>query len=68
MCIVFFSHQLGSFAGAWLGGRMYDTTGSYQSVWLVAIALGVMASLVHLPITDRPLQQREDLQPAEAVR
>ncbi len=66
--IVFFSHQLGSFAGVWLGGRMYDTTGSYQTVWLVAIALGVMASLVHLPITDRPLQRRDILKPAEAAR
>ena len=53
--IVFFSHQLGSFMGVWLGGRLYDTTGSYTAVWIIAIALGVMASLVHLPIGDRPL-------------
>ncbi|NIR58641.1 MAG: MFS transporter, partial [Gammaproteobacteria bacterium] len=39
--IVFFSHQLGSFLGAWLGGYVYDTTGSYDPVWWTAVALGV---------------------------
>lgn len=57
--IVFFGHQLGAFLGVWLGGRLYDTTGSYQIVWLMAIALGVIAALIHLPITDRPLPRRE---------
>ena len=54
--IVFFSHQIGSFLGVWLGGRVYDLNGSYTPVWLAAIALGVVAAFVHLPITDRPLE------------
>lgn len=57
--IVFFGHQLGAFLGVWLGGRVYDTSGSYQIVWLIAIALGVLAALIHLPIVDRPLPRRE---------
>ena len=54
--IVFFSHQAGSFLGVWLAGLLYDSTGSYDSVWWLAIALGVVAALLHLPIADRPLQ------------
>jgi len=50
---VFFSHQLGSFLGAWLGGYVYDTTGSYDLVWWIAVALGVIAAILHLPIDDR---------------
>ena len=53
--IVFFSHQVGSFLGVWLGGRIYDATGMYTPVWIIAIILGVMASIVHLPIADRPV-------------
>jgi len=53
--IVFFSHQIGSFLGVWLGGRLYDSTGSYDSVWWMAIVLGLFATLIHLPIRDRPL-------------
>ena len=53
--IVFFSHQIGSFLGIWLGGRLYDTTGSYDGVWWAGIALGVAAAIVHLPINERPL-------------
>ncbi len=49
---VFFSHQIGSFLGAWLGGYLYDTTGSYDVVWGIAIALGVFAGLVNLPIRE----------------
>ncbi|MEJ2345970.1 MAG: MFS transporter [Gammaproteobacteria bacterium] len=56
--IVFFSHQLGAFAGAWLGGYMYDLTGSYQLVWLVSIGLGVVAALLHWRIDDVPVRQR----------
>jgi len=54
--IVFFSHQIGSFLGVWLGGRLYDATGSYTAVWFTAVALGLLAAVVHLPISDRPLQ------------
>ncbi|MCB0111402.1 MAG: MFS transporter, partial [Caldilineaceae bacterium] len=49
---VFFSHQIGAFLGVWLGGRVYDSTGSYSTIWLAAIALGLFAALVHLPIRD----------------
>ena len=55
---VFFSHQIGAFLGVWLGGRIYDVTGSYTTVWWAAIILGVVAGLVHLPLSDRPLHER----------
>jgi len=53
--IVFLSHQLGAFLGAWLGGRIFDFTGSYIGVWVIAMALGLLATLLHLPINDKPL-------------
>ncbi|MEM8578882.1 MAG: MFS transporter [Pseudomonadota bacterium] len=53
--IVFFSHQLGSFLGVWLGGRLYDTTGGYEVVWWVGVAVGAFSAIVHLPIRERPL-------------
>jgi len=53
--LVFLSHQLGSFLGVWLGGYVYDSTGSYTVVWWVAVALALMASAIHWPINDRPL-------------
>jgi MFS family permease len=49
---VFFSHQVGSFMGVWLGGVLYDHTGSYDLVWYISIALGVFAALVNLPIRE----------------
>jgi predicted MFS family arabinose efflux permease len=49
---VFFSHQIGSFMGVWLGGFLYDKTGSYDIVWYIAIALGVLAALVNLPVRE----------------
>jgi predicted MFS family arabinose efflux permease len=52
---VFFSHQLGSFLGVWLGGFIFDRTGAYDIVWIVSIALGVLAALVNLPVDERPL-------------
>jgi MFS family permease len=52
---VFLSHQLGSFLGAWMGGRLYDATGSYDVVWWIAIGLGVCAGLANLPIRERPV-------------
>ena len=51
--IAFFSHQIGAFIGVWLGGRFYDTTGSYTPIWIAGIALGLFAALVHLPIPER---------------
>ncbi|MEP1585371.1 MAG: MFS transporter [Tateyamaria sp.] len=53
--IVFFSHQLGSFLGVWLGGRMYDLYGSYEQVWWVGVAIGAFSAVVHLPIRERRL-------------
>lgn len=53
--IVFLSHQVGSFFGAWLAGLMFDLTGSYDSIWVASVALGFMAALVHMPIPDRPV-------------
>jgi len=53
--IVFFSHQLGSFFGAWAGGIAFDLTGSYDAIWYLCAGLGVVAALVHLPIRDARL-------------
>ena len=53
--MVFFSHQVGSFLGVWLGGFLYDLNGNYQAVWLLAIALGVLAGVINVPINERPL-------------
>ena len=55
---VFFSHQVGSFLGVWLGGYLYDRTGSYDIVWYIAIALGVFAGLVNLPVREAPIERR----------
>ena len=52
---VFLSHQVGSFLGVWLGGYIYDRTGSYDIVWYIAIALGVFAALVNLPVREAPI-------------
>ncbi len=52
---VFLSHQLGSFLGVWLGGRLYDATGSYDVVWWIAVALGVFAALINLPVRETPI-------------
>ena len=58
---VFLSHQVGSFLGVWLGGKLYDATGSYDVVWWIAVGLGVFAALVNLPVREsaivRPLAQ-----------
>jgi len=56
---VFFSHQIGSFMGVWLGGYLYDKTGSYDIVWYIAIALGVAAALVNLPVREATIQRRK---------
>ena len=61
--IVFFSHQIGSFSGVWLAGRVYDATGSYDMIWIAAILLAVTSSLVHLPIADKPVQRLETVRP-----
>lgn len=53
--VVFLGHQLGSFLGAWLGGRIYDETGSYLVAWVVAVGLSVLATVLSWPIDERPL-------------
>ena len=58
--IVFFSHQLGSFVGVWLGGRLYDQYGDYTAVWWVGVAVGAFSAIVHLPIRE----ERAVTQPA----
>lgn len=57
--IVMMSHQLGAFFGAWIGGYIFDVTGSYQSAWLIAIVLGFISAALHLPIADKPLRPQE---------
>ncbi len=49
---VFFSHQIGSFLGVWLGGKLFDATGSYDVVWWIAVALGVFAALINMPVRE----------------
>jgi predicted MFS family arabinose efflux permease len=51
----FFSHQIGSFLGAWLGGKLYDATGSYDIVWYLSIALGIVAGVINLPIDEKEI-------------
>jgi predicted MFS family arabinose efflux permease len=60
---VFLSHQVGSFMGVWLGGYLYDRTGSYDVVWYIAIALGIFAAIVNLPVRESPIPRAQP-QPA----
>ncbi|MDR5796018.1 MULTISPECIES: MFS transporter [unclassified Caballeronia] len=55
--VVFLSHQLGSFLGAWLGGYVFDTTGSYSLIWAATAIAGLVAALLHFPIDDRPVAE-----------
>jgi len=57
--IVFFGHQVGSFLGVWLGGVVFDATGSYDTIWIASILLGFAAAALHLPIAERPLRPAE---------
>ncbi|MFA9273244.1 MAG: MFS transporter [Candidatus Aquirickettsiella gammari] len=54
---VFFSHQLGSFIGAWLGGYMYTKNGNYDAVWVVVVGLGIFATLINLPINEAAIKR-----------
>jgi predicted MFS family arabinose efflux permease len=56
--ISFLSHQLGGFFGSWLAGLIFDHTGSYDLVWMMAIALGVIAAALCLPIDERPANDK----------
>ncbi|BEU04010.1 MFS transporter [Agarivorans sp. OAG1] len=55
--LVFFTHQIGSFLGAWVGGRIYDYCGSYEPIWWSTVALAFIAALIHLPINDKPVMR-----------
>ncbi|MNQ71826.1 hypothetical protein D3C85_865120 [compost metagenome] len=61
--IVFLFHQLGAFLGGWLGGVVYDQTGSYDLVWHISIALSVIAAALNWPVRERPVA-RLQVQPA----
>lgn len=52
--LVFFSHQIGSFLGVWLGGKLYDIHGDYTLVWWVGVAVGAFSAIIHLPIREEP--------------
>ena len=54
--LVFFSHQIGSFLGVWMGGRLYDATGDYTLVWWIGIGVSVFSTLLHIPIKEQRLQ------------
>jgi predicted MFS family arabinose efflux permease len=66
--IVYLSHQLGAFLGVWLGGRLYDMTRSYEAMWWISIALGVLAGLVHWPIQEKPVARLLATSDGRAVR
>lgn len=53
--VVMMSHQFGSFAGAWLGGYIYDTTGTYDLMWVASVGVGLLATALHWPIREQPL-------------
>lgn len=62
--IVFLFHQVGSFAGGWLGGYLFDRTGSYELVWQISIGLGVLAALLNMRVTERPVARIQTVQEA----
>ena len=58
--VVFMSHQIGGFSGAWLGGLIFDATGSYDLMWAISAGLGLAAAILHWPISDQPLERLSD--------
>ena len=54
----FFSHQVGGFLGVWLGGMLFERTGSYDVVWWLSILFGVLSALINLPIVEKPVPRR----------
>jgi predicted MFS family arabinose efflux permease len=56
---VFFSHQVGSFLGVWLGGFLFTRQGNYNTVWMITIALGIFAALINLPIDEKPIARAQ---------
>jgi predicted MFS family arabinose efflux permease len=55
--IVYLSHQFGNFCGAWVSGRVFDATGSYEVVWWIAAGLGIVAAILHFPMDDKPIER-----------
>jgi predicted MFS family arabinose efflux permease len=55
--VAFFSHQVGGFLGVWLGGVLFERTGSYDVIWWGAIFFGVMSAIINLPIVEKPVQR-----------
>ena len=55
--IAFMSHQVGSFLGSWLGGRLFDMYGSYELMWWICVALGFISALMHMPIVEKPVER-----------
>ena len=64
---IFFSHQVGSFMGVWLGGYLYDRSGSYDIVWYITIALGIFAGLINMPVREAPIVRLTSPQKAVGV-
>ena len=64
--LVFLSHQVGGFLGAWLAGVLYDAFGSYDAMWWLSVALGLASAALHWPIDERPLTRQLDPGPAAA--
>jgi MFS family permease len=64
---VFLSHQLGSFSGLWLAGRLYDVTGSYDAMWWISIGFGLFAAAIHWPIRERPVARLMSRSPVAAA-
>jgi predicted MFS family arabinose efflux permease len=64
--IVFLSHQVGSFLGVWLAGRLFDMTKSYDAMWWISIALGLVAALIHWPIQEKPVARLAAASPRSA--
>jgi predicted MFS family arabinose efflux permease len=55
--VSFFSHQVGGFLGVWLGGVLFERTGSYDVIWWATIFLGVASAVINLPIVERPVSR-----------
>jgi predicted MFS family arabinose efflux permease len=53
----FFSHQVGGFLGVWLGGVLFERTGSYDVIWYFSILLGILSALINLPIVEKPVER-----------
>jgi len=55
--IAFFSHQVGGFLGVWLGGVVYERTGSYDAVWWLGVLFGLLSAIINLPIVEKPIER-----------